>query len=166
MFGQSISRMPDRLGFCNDSVPPKWFFTNFHLYIIAQTGCFTNQNPLKPPLKVFTISLGSLTLYITIKVTLLRYERPHRPGCQRGRVHPQQTASRGRPQTCRFWGMNYDVTYRTSDEIKPRNHAGGYCTKKKSKTLWCEDFVVVIPSSSLVRTHWSPIHLRNNFKCH
>lgn len=52
-------------------------------------------------------SLLHLTLYALWKVALPCHEGPHRPGGQRGWIHPEQTASRGRPQTCRVWGIHF-----------------------------------------------------------
>lgn len=45
-----------------------------------------------------------LTHSALFKVAVPRHEGPHSSCCQRGWIHPQQTESRGCPQTCRVWG--------------------------------------------------------------
>lgn len=71
-------------------------------YVLPWPCCYRNQTFLHED----DMSALHLTLSVMLKVALPRYEGPHSASGQRGRVHPEQTAGRGRPQTRRVRGMN------------------------------------------------------------
>lgn len=79
-------------------------------------------------------SLLHLTFSAMLKVALPRHEGPHSSGCQRGRVHPEQTAGRGRPQTRRLRGINCAVLFlhlKLNVKVGPRvKLLAKYCTKE------------------------------------
>lgn len=50
------------------------------------------------------------TIFALLKVAVPCHEGPYSACCQRGWVHPEQTASRRCPQTCRVWG-NFSIQY-------------------------------------------------------
>lgn len=132
---QSIRSMPDRLRCSNDTLFPLPYRGICHWPAALQHNtdkwCWSvlsTSRMLHDPAKLYLPSFGRSLQQILanktvlnnddihiqmrfafsamLKVALPCHEGPHSSGCQRGWVHPEQAASRGRPQTRRVWGIN------------------------------------------------------------